>query len=282
MQSSLIDAVGITRRFGARTVLDGVDVRVEAGSAVGLVGPNGSGKSTLLRVLAGLEPPDRGAVHVRGTVGYLPQVVGGPQTVRAAILDRIGVLAAARAVEALEQRLTTGDLEAIEPHAVALERWLALGGDDADARVGAAVAEAGLDPALLDRPLDVLSGGQAARAGLAALQAARFDVVLLDEPTNHLDDDGLERLAALLRARVGGVVLVSHDRGLLADAADELVELDARTGVATHYAGGWEAYERQRDNARRRAQQAHDHAVARRDHLGAVEREVRRRAAASA
>ncbi|MGH2823338.1 MAG: ATP-binding cassette domain-containing protein, partial [Thermoleophilaceae bacterium] len=200
MQSSLIDAVGITRRFGARTVLDGVDVRVEAGSAVGLVGPNGSGKSTLLRVLAALEPPDRGAVHVRGTVGHLPQVVGGPQTVRAAILDRIGVLAAARAVEALEQRLTTGDLEAIEPHAVALERWLALGGDDADARVGAAVAEAGLDPALLDRPLDVLSGGQAARAGLAALQAARFDVVLLDEPTNHLDDDGLERLAALLRA----------------------------------------------------------------------------------
>jgi ATPase subunit of ABC transporter with duplicated ATPase domains len=282
MPSSLIDATGITKRFGPRTVLDAVDLRVDAGSRIGLVGPNGSGKSTLLRVLAGLEPHDGGSLRVRGTVGYLPQVVGGLQTVRAAILDRIGVLAAARSVEALEARLSAGDLDAIEPHAVALERWLALGGDTADARVAAAVADAGLDPALYDRPLDELSGGQAARAGLAALQAARFDVVLLDEPTNHLDDDGLERLAALLNARAGGVVLVSHDRALLANSVHELVELDARTGAATHYGGGWETYERERDAARRRAQAAHDEAVARRNHLVAVEREVRRRAAANA
>ena len=94
MPSSLIDATGITRRFGPRTVLDAVDIRVDAGSRIGLVGPNGSGKSTLLRVLAGLEPPDSGSLRVRGTVGYLPQVVGGSQTVRAAILERIGVGAA--------------------------------------------------------------------------------------------------------------------------------------------------------------------------------------------
>jgi ATPase subunit of ABC transporter with duplicated ATPase domains len=281
MPSSLIDATGITRRFGARTVLDAVDIRVDADSRIGLVGPNGSGKSTLMRVLAGLESPDGGSLRVRGTVGYLPQVVGGSQTVSAAILERIGVAPAARAVEALEARLSAGDLDAIEPHAAALERWLALGGDTADARVAAAVADAGLDPALCGRPLDELSGGQAARAGLAALGAARFDVVLLDEPTNHLDDDGLERLAALLRARAGGVVVVSHDRALLAGAVHELVELDAHTGAATHYGGGWEAYERERDAARRRAQTAHDEAVARRDHLVAVEREVRRRAAAN-
>jgi ATPase subunit of ABC transporter with duplicated ATPase domains len=282
MPSFLIDATGITRRLGARTVLDAVDIRVDAGSRIGLVGPNGSGKSTLLRVLAGLERHDAGSLHVRGTVGYLPQVVGGSQTVRIAILDRIGILAAAQRVEALEARLVSGDLDAIEPHATALERWLALGGDTADARVASAVVDAGLDPALCERPLHELSGGQAARAGLAALQAARFDVVLLDEPTNHLDDDGLRRLAALLRARAGGVVLVSHDRALLADTVHELVELDGRTGSATHYGGGWDAYEREREAARRREQAAHDEAVARRDHLIAVERGVRRRAAASA
>jgi ATPase subunit of ABC transporter with duplicated ATPase domains len=282
MASTLLDATCITRRHGSRAVLDAVDLRVDTGSRIGLIGPNGSGKSTLLRILAGLEPPDAGRVRAHGTVGYLPQVAAGGQTVRAMILERIGVLAAGRAVEDLETRLATGDLDAIQPHAAALERWLALGGDDADARVAIAMADAGLDPELLDRPLDSLSGGQAARAGLASLGAARFDVVLLDEPTNHLDADGLERLTALLRARTGGVVLVSHDRGLLADAVDEIVELDIRTGGAEHYRGGWETYEREREASRLRQQAAHDQAVARREHLIGVEREVRRRAAASA
>jgi ATPase subunit of ABC transporter with duplicated ATPase domains len=281
MPSTLLDATGIIRRHGTRIVLDGVDLRVDSGSRIGLIGPNGSGKSTLLRILAGLEQPDDGVVRMHGSVGYLPQVAGGPGTVRAVILERIGVLEAERALDALEARLATGDLDTIEAHADALERWVALGGSDADARVARAVVDAGLDQDLLDRPLDALSGGQAARLGLASLGAARFDVALLDEPTNHLDADGLERLCALLRARTGGVVLVSHDRALLTDAVDELLELDARTGSAKHYHGGWEAYERERDASRRRAQAAHDKAVAQRDYLIQVEREVRRRAAAS-
>jgi ATPase subunit of ABC transporter with duplicated ATPase domains len=281
MSRTLLDARGITKRFGARTILDAVDVQVTSTSRIGLVGPNGSGKSTLLRVLAGLEPPDAGVVDAAGTVGYLPQVAPDHGTVRDTILARIGVLAAAEAVEALEGRLSDGDLSAIAPHAAALERWLALGGDDADARVAAAVANAGLDRALLDRPMSYLSGGQAARVGLASLEAARFDVVLLDEPTNHLDADGLRRLRGLVRAR-GGLVIVSHDRAVLAEAADELVELDERTGAATRYAGGWDAYERERALARRRAQEAHDEALAQREHLLSVEREMRRRAAASA
>jgi ATPase subunit of ABC transporter with duplicated ATPase domains len=126
-----------------------------------------------------------------------------------------------------------------------------------------------------------LSGGQAARAGLAALQVARFDVVLLDEPTNHLDADGLRRLATLLAERAGGVVLVSHDRTLLAETVGEIVELDRRTGQATHYRGGWDAFEREREAARERARAEHEHAVQRRDQLIAAERETRRRAAAS-
>jgi ATPase subunit of ABC transporter with duplicated ATPase domains len=284
--STLLDARRITRHHGTRTVLDAVDVRVDAGSRIGLIGPNGSGKSTLLRILAGLERPDGGTVRAHGTVGYLPQlategVSAGGATVRATILERIGVAAAARRVDEFALVLGAGDLDALEPHAAALDRWLALGGDDAEARLGAAAAELGLGADLLDRPLASLSGGQAARAGLAALRTARFDVVLLDEPTNHLDDDGLARLAALLRERAGGVVMVSHDRALLGEAARELVELDLHTGQATHYGGGWEAYRRERDAAHRRAVEEHDRALARRAQLVEAEREVRRRAAAS-
>src|SRR4051794_17083533 len=286
MPSTLLDARQISRHHGARTLLDAVDLRVDAGSRIALIGPNGSGKSTLLRILAGLDRPDGGTVRAHGTVGYLPQLASdgeaaGGATVRTTILERIGVAAAARRLDELALVLGAGDLAALEPHAAALERWLALGGDDAEARLAAAAAELGLGADLLDRPLASLSGGQAARAGLAALRTARFDVVLLDEPTNHLDADGLERLAALLAERAGGVVLVSHDRALLAEAANELVELDPRTGGATCYAGGWEAYERERDTARRRAVDAHDRAVGQRARLEQAEHEVRRRAHAS-
>jgi ATPase subunit of ABC transporter with duplicated ATPase domains len=283
MPSAIVDARKITRRHGARTVLDAVSLRVDRSSRIGLIGPNGSGKSTLLRVLAGLERADGGEVRRLGAIGYLPQLADddGELLVRDLVLERIGVAPAAREVERLTLALSGGDLGAIDAHADALERWLALGGDDADARLGAAAAELGLEADLLDRPLRSLSGGQAARAGLAALRTARFDAVLLDEPTNHLDADGLQRLAALLRERDGGVVLVSHDRALLSAACDELVELDPHTGAATAYGGGWEAYERERDRARRRAQAEHERALHKRAQLVEAERETRRRAAAS-
>ena len=282
MSTALLDARSITRRFGARTVLDGVDLRVDAASRIALVGPNGAGKSTLLRILAGHERPDGGAVRRHGTVGYLPQLAGtrSGRTVRATILERIGVAPAARALDRLTAALDRGDLSVIDAHAEAVVRWVTLGGADADARLTAAAAELGLDPALLDRPLRTLSGGQAARAGLAALRTARFDVVLLDEPTNHLDADGLERLAALLDGRTGGIVVVSHDRALLARFARQVVELDGRTGRATAYAGGWAAYERERDAARAAALAAHEQAVAARARLRAAATETRRRAAA--
>jgi ATPase subunit of ABC transporter with duplicated ATPase domains len=284
MPSTLLDSRGIVRRYGTRAVLDSVDLRVHSESRIGLIGPNGSGKSTLLRVLAGVEAPDGGTVVRSGTVGWLPQLAGtgGAASVRETILERIGVAPASRELDRLAERLATGALDAVDPHAAALERWLALGGADAEARLGAAAAQVGLDPGLLDRPLRTLSGGQAARAGLAALRTARHDVVLLDEPTNHLDGDGLERLTALLAERAGGVVLVSHDRALLAETVNEVVELDPRTGHTTTYAGGWDAYERERDGARRRELAEYERAVAVRARLRAAEQEARRRAVESA
>ena len=288
MPSTLLDARRITRHHGTRTVLQDVDLRVDAGTRRAIIGPNGSGKSTLLRALAGVEPIDGGTVQRFGTVGYLPQLAdedaaasAAGTSVREIIMERLGVAAAARAVAREEARLSAGDLEAVTPHAAALERWMALGGADAEARVAQAADELGLAAALLDRPLRTLSGGQAARAGLAVLRAARFDVVALDEPTNHLDDDGLERLAELLAGHRGGVVLVSHDRALLERSADTLLELDARTGKATHYGGGWAAYERERDAAHARALAEHEHALAERHHLAQAVRETRSRAQAA-
>jgi len=282
--ATLLDAQKISRRYGDRTVLDGVDVRVDAGSRIGLVGPNGAGKSTLLRIMAGREMPDSGVVRRFASAGYLPQMAdedGQARTVRETILERVGVAAASHEVERWASALGAGDLTAVEPHATALDRWLALGGPDVDARLEAAVDDLGLGRECLDRPLGALSGGQASRAGLAALAVARFDVVLLDEPTNHLDADGLERLAALLARRAGGIVLVSHDRALLTDTVDEIVALDRHTGEASQWRGGWDAYERERDTARARVLAERRHALQRRAKLAAAEEEARRRAAIS-
>jgi ATPase subunit of ABC transporter with duplicated ATPase domains len=281
MSFVLLDAEGVTQSFGARTVLDSVGLQVHDGERIALAGRNGSGKSTLLRILAGEETPDGGSVARHGTIAYLPQLVATPAlSAREAILARIGVAAAAREVERHLAALEGGDLDAIDAHAAALDRWLALGGEDADARLAAAATELGLAPELLDRPLSQLSGGQASRAGLATVRVARCDVLLLDEPTNHLDADGLARLRTLLAEHVGAVVLVSHDRSLLADFAHSIVELDE--GSAARYSGGWEAFQRERDDARARASREYEQAVAERDRLAAVDREIRRRAAASA
>ena len=96
------------------------------------------------------------------------------------------------------RRAGRGDAGADDRYADALERWLALGGADLDARAGAVWADLGLRATVARQPMATLSGGQAARVELAAILLSRFDVFLLDEPTNDLDLDGLERLEAFV------------------------------------------------------------------------------------
>lgn len=196
MPSTLLDARQITRHFGARTVLDAADVRVDAGSRIGLVGPNGAGKSTLLRILAGRETADAGIVRRLGTVGYLPQFADAADrrlTVRQTVLERVGLASASGALDRWVAALAAGELEAVEPHAAALERWLALGGGDVDARLAAAVADLGLGNEFLERPLGTLSGGQAARAGLAALQVAPRELGASHQRPSSRDSDRLAK-----------------------------------------------------------------------------------------
>jgi ATPase subunit of ABC transporter with duplicated ATPase domains len=142
-----------------------------------------------------------------------------------------------------------------------LDRWLASGAADLDERIPAVLAELGLElegGAAEHALMTSLSGGQAARVGLAALLLSRFDIVLLDEPTNDLDLDGLERLEAFVRGLRGGVVLVSHDREFLARAVTRVLELDLAQNSHRIYGGGYDAYLEERATVRRRLREKYD------------------------
>ena len=242
---------------GATPVLDAVDVLVTPGKRIGVVGPNGVGKSTLLAACAGALPLDAGERRLsppRATVGWLHQEPErSDETVRDQLHRRTGVAAAQLELDLAAEALAADPAGAAERYDAALHTWLALGAGDLDARIGAVAADLGLTTRLLDRPTSQLSGGEAARVGLAALLLSRFDVYLLDEPTNDLDLDGLARLEDWVLGLTAGVLLVSHDRRFLDRVVTDVVELDEFTHGATTYGGGWQAYLDERALARQHA-----------------------------
>src|SRR6266508_1920450 len=153
-------ADNITKEYGATLVLDRLSLTVPPRARIGVVGPNGAGKSTLLRILAGVQEPDGGRVVRRPatlTVGYLPQEPERREgeTLRAHLARRTGVAAAEAELDALTSRLH-GEPELAGAHGDALERFLALGGPDFEARARAVCAELALRVPL-DRPLPTLS-----------------------------------------------------------------------------------------------------------------------------
>ncbi|WP_068165210.1 ABC-F family ATP-binding cassette domain-containing protein [Rhodococcus phenolicus] len=251
---------GLSASRGERTLFSGLDLTVAPGDVIGLVGANGAGKSTLLTTLAGVGTADvTGTVSLSppdATVGYLaqePERIPG-ETILGFLERRTGVAEAERVMNAAAEALGESDVDEYTP---ALERWLALGGADLAERAEKTVADLGLDVGL-DAPMTGLSGGQAARTGLAALLLSRYDVLLLDEPTNDLDLAGLEQLERFVAETRTALVVVSHDREFLARTVTGIVELDLAQQQIAVYDGGYEAYLVEREVARRHAREAYE------------------------
>ncbi|MFD9030035.1 ABC-F family ATP-binding cassette domain-containing protein [Streptomyces sp. NPDC059567] len=258
MTATLV-AKDLAAGHGERSLFAGLDLVVAPGDVIGLVGVNGAGKSTLLRLLAGLDTPEDGELKLSpptATVGHLPQEPERREgeTVGEFLARRTGVAAAQAAMDEATQGLVDGTPGADDAYAVSLERWLDLGGADLDERAEEVADSLGLTVGL-DQPMTSLSGGQAARAGLASLLLSRYDVFLLDEPTNDLDLDGLERLEAFVQGLRAGTVVISHDREFLTRTVTKVLELDLAQQQITLYGGGYEAYLEERDRARRHARE---------------------------
>ena len=275
MTATLV-AKDLAAGHGDRALFAGLDLVVAPGDCVGLVGANGAGKSTLLRLLAGIDRPEDGVVQLSppaATVGYLPQETERRpgETVGEFLARRTGVAAAQHEMDEAADARARSEPGADDRYAHRLERWLALGGADLDERAEQVAAELGLGVGL-KAAMTSLSGGQAARVGLASLLLARYDVFLLDEPTNDLDLDGLDRLETFVRGLRAGCVVVSHDREFLARTVDRVVELDAAQQQVNVFGGGYQSYLEEREVARRHAREAYDQYA---DTRGALEERAR-------
>jgi ATPase subunit of ABC transporter with duplicated ATPase domains len=265
MSATLI-AKGLAAAHGDRVLFSGLDLTLAPGDVVGVVGANGAGKSTLFRMLAGLLPAAPGQITLSpatALVGYLPQELAAVpgESVLDLIARRTGTAAAQAAFDdaacALADGRPVGGLSADDAYALALDRWLNLGGADLEERAQAIAHDLGLAIAL-DTPMCALSRGQATRVGLAALLLSRYDLFLLDEPTNDLDLDGLERLEQFLTGLRAGVGVVSHDREFLARTVTRVVELDLAQQSVSVYGGGYAAYLHEREVAARRSREDYE------------------------
>ena len=203
----VLDAKGITRRFGQRTLFENLEIQLAKGDKVGIVGPNGAGKSTLLRILAGRAQPDAGSVRLGSDIdlGYFDQE-----------LD------------------IAGDAPTL------LEEIWRMDRKQSEESVRACLGAFGFGADFIERPVRVLSGGQRNRLGLLKLMLTQRNFLVLDEPTNHLDLDSVAVLEDALRAFDGTLLLVSHDRQLLSRAVNKL--LIVAGGHWRLFHGGYEEY----------------------------------------
>ncbi len=244
----------VCKQHGKQILFLDASMSVYRGERIGLVGPNGSGKSTIFRMVVGEEEPDAGQVMVdRGVaVGYFSQDVGdmrGGTVVEETMAGAGEVSQVARELHELEQALAdparADELDAlVERFGQVQARFDEHGGYALEARAREILAGLGFREAVMDQPVETLSGGWKMRVALARILLMKPDALLLDEPTNHLDIESIIWLERFLRGFEGGLIITSHDREFLNRVVTRIVEIDG--GELQSYSGDYEFYERQR------------------------------------
>ncbi len=232
---AVIDVNGVAYAHpGGSELFHDVSFRVASGRHAALIGPNGAGKTTLLQLIAGSERPIEGSIAVDASVQLMPQAIGtgdGDDTIRE-LLGRFGAARMAAAAAALVAAERANDAEPSEATGIALAEaigvWGEVGGYHEEARwdsVCQRVLRQTFDEAR-DRPVAELSGGERKRLVLESLFASDLDILLLDEPDNFLDLSAKRWLEEQIASSPKTILLISHDRELLAAAADLIVMLE--------------------------------------------------------
>lgn len=234
--------------------MEDVSFRVEKGDKIGLVGRNGAGKTTLTRVISGDVPATEGTITLQGDMGYLPQDprAGDPhETARDRILNARGIGTLMNAMQACTHAMADPDStvadKAMKDYARHNDRFLALGGYQAEAEASAIASHLNLPQSILDQSLGTLSGGQRRRIELARILFQNAPLMVLDEPTNHLDADSIVWLRSFLHSYPGAAIVISHDVALVEQTVNRVFYLDANRATIDVYNMSWKHYLRQRE-----------------------------------
>ncbi len=232
-----LDAISLA--FGMQPLLDQASMTMEPGERVCLLGRNGEGKSTLLKIVTGEVVPDGGIVRLEdgAKLSVLPQNLPVNDT-RTAYEAVSGAFPETGDLLAEFHKLTqNADEASLDRMMKVQERLEALDGWRLDQKVGAILAQYGIDP---DQTLNTLSGGWQRRVLLARALVTEPDVLLLDEPTNHLDVPAIAWLEEALAQFRGAILFVSHDRAFIRRMATRIVELDR--GHLVSFAATYDRY----------------------------------------
>ncbi len=252
----------LTFRIGDRLLFEDASLQVPDGAKLGLVGRNGSGKTTLFKLIDGVLTPESGSVELKhgARIGQVAQEAPGTgQPILSVVLQ------ADRERTALLAELETADdpIRIAEIHT----RLTDIDAHSAEARAARILQGLGFAASEHQRPCADFSGGWRMRIALAAVLFAEPDLLLLDEPTNYLDLEGTLWLETYLARYRHTIIIISHDRDLLNTAVSGIVHLD-RQGL-TSYSGGYDQFDRQRQEKLVLLEKIQQKQVAQRKHMQA-------------
>ena len=242
---TIISLQNASKEFGIKDLFKNLNLDISNKEKLGLIGPNGSGKSTLLKVLSGDEKINEGKIYcAKGIkISLLSQddKLNPQETVLESVLSGLGEeRELIRKFTELSELLvsTPKDNSLIKKFDEITNKMYTTNAWSIEQEIKEILQRLGIID--LNTSIEKLSGGYRKRVGLASALVSKPDLLLLDEPTNHLDAASIEWLQSWLKNYRGALVLVTHDRYVLDNVTEKIIELDK--GESNLYMGNYEKY----------------------------------------